>query len=137
MAGLAAEDGQFHVACAGTGVRPEPVAGATFATYDDAERAAAAAREYRAALRTLDPGLQQYDLVVADGHPDRLDVACTRERTLDTRANGLPRARRTATMAGPRDGEWLSVENAPVVHLTRDAAPVGDEAVERQLDSKL
>lgn len=134
---LAAEDGDFHVACARTGARPEPVAGRTFATHDDAAAAADAAREYRDALRALDPALPQYDLVVSGGHPGGLDVTCTRERTRGTRANGLPRARRSATVAGARDGEWLHVQNAPVVHLSRDATPVDDEAVERQLDAEL
>lgn len=134
---LAAEDGTFHVACARTGARPEPVAGTTFPSHDDAVTAAAAAREYRAALGELDPGAREYDLVVVAGGDGDLEVTCARERADGVRANGLPRARRTATAAGTRDGEWLRMDDAPVVHLSRAAEPVDDEAVERQLDAKL
>jgi hypothetical protein len=137
IAALAVEDGGFHVACARTGARPEPVAGATFGSYDDAEAAAAAAREYRDALAALDPAVPSYDLLACAHEAAPVQVASARERTGDTRANGLPAARRTATVAGARDEEWLRVENAPVLHLARDAEPVDDAAVERQLDSKL
>lgn len=137
VAALATEDGAFHVACAATGARPEPVAGVTFGSHEDARRAAAAARRYRAALRELDPELASYDLVVYGDEAGDVAVTCTRERTRGARPNGLPRARRVATLGGPHDGEWLRVENAPVVHLARDADPVGDEAVERQLDESL
>ena len=131
------DDGTHHVACARTGARPEPVAGASFGCVDDAEAAAEAARTYRAALRELDPSLPEYDLVVTGDELPDVEVACARERTGGTRSNGLPRARRTATVAGARDGEWLRVENAPVVHLSRDDGPVDDAAVARQLDAKL
>lgn len=134
---LATNDGGFHVACVRTGRCPEPVTDATFATYEDAAAAAAAARRYCNALRELDPKLPTYDLAVYRTREDSVQVTASRERTAEVRANGLPRSRRVATVAGARDGEWLRMENAPVVFLSRDAELIDDETIERQLDTKL
>ncbi|WP_433630755.1 DUF7552 domain-containing protein [Halomicrococcus sp. NG-SE-24] len=134
---LAVEDGEFCVACAETGERPPPVTGARFANADDARRAAALAREYRDGLREHDPDLPRHRFVVSESAARSLQFAGVRERTDDTRANGLPRTSRSVVAAGDGEGEWLRMANAPLVHLTRNGDPVGDDAVGRQLDSKL
>jgi hypothetical protein len=134
---LAVADGDFAVACKDAGVRPEPVADATFPTYDAAERACAAASRYRAALRSLDPSLAEYALVAFEEVEASVECSTVRETTDERRANGLPRSRQTVTLAGDRSDEWLRVENGPVVHLAGPEAPLDDEFVSRQLDSKL
>ncbi|WP_227354593.1 DUF7552 domain-containing protein [Haladaptatus salinisoli] len=134
---LAVENGRFSVACADTGERPMPITGARFETDEDAHRAAELAREYRDALREHDRDVPRYRFVVNEEPPRPLQMASVRERTSGTRANGLPRTRRLVTLAGDGGGEWIEMENAPIVHLSRDGGPVGDDAVSRQLDSKL
>mgnify|MGYP000117914805 CR=1 FL=1 len=131
------EDGAFTVACKETGVSPEPLAGRTFDTHTAAEEARAAADEYRAAMRSLDPDLPAYDLVVCEADTGSVEVASVRESTAGRRANGLPDTRRTATVTGGRRDEWLSVENAPVVYLTGRDGPLDDEFLARQIDAKL
>lgn len=134
---IAADDGPYHVACARTGVRPEPVTGRGFATVADAERAADAARRYREALRELDPDLPEYDLAVYETAPEPLQVVRVRERTADVRPNGLPRSDQSVTVAGARDDEWLRVENCPVIHAFDGTDPLDDEVVGRQIEAKL
>jgi hypothetical protein len=68
---LASDDGSYVVHCARTGERPVPTVGARFETRPVAERAAAAAEQYRTALRRYDPRLPHHDLVVSrTGPPD-------------------------------------------------------------------
>ncbi|WP_424018347.1 DUF7552 domain-containing protein [Halorientalis pallida] len=131
------EDGEFVVACRDSGVRPEPVTDARFASYADAERACSAARRYRTAMRELDPELTQHDLVVSTVEEGAVDLAAVREATDRRRANGLPHSRQTVTLAGSGNDEWLRVENGPVVHFTGPDSLLDDEFVTRQLDSKL
>lgn len=134
---LAVDDGAFVVACRDAGVRPAPVTGHSFESYEAAEAAGVAARRYRAALRRLDPTLPTYDLAVSEATPDGLSVTTIRESTGERRANGLPRARRTVTLTGRRNDEWLRVEDGPVVHLAGRDARLDDEVVARQLAAKL
>jgi hypothetical protein len=134
---LRAPSGEFAVACRDSGVRPEPVTDARFESYADAERACAVARRYRAAMRELDPALTDHDLVVTPVDEESVELACVREATDRRRANGLPQARQTVTLAGGGNDEWLRVENGPVVHFTGPDSLLDDEFVTRQLDSKL
>ena len=132
---LAVPEGPFTVACAETGVSPPPVSDARFDSFADAERARDAAVDYRPALRELDPGLEPYDLAVCAARDTSLGFASVRETTTDRRENGLPRTRRTVTMAGAGSDEWLRVENAPVVDLVGPETLLDDEVVERQLET--
>jgi hypothetical protein len=66
---LASDDGAYVVHCARTGERPVPTVGARFETRPVAERAAAAAAQYRTALRRYDPRLPHHDLVVSRTAP--------------------------------------------------------------------
>lgn len=134
---LAADDGRFVVVCRRTGASPAPVTGASFATYPTARRARDAASAYRNALREVDPGLPEYDLGVVEAPGGSVEVASVRHRTGDRRANGLPRSRRTVTVAGDGNDEWLRVENGPVVHLQGPESRLDDEVVARQLDATL
>jgi hypothetical protein len=130
---LADPDGAFAVACAETGVRPAPVSRLRFGSFADAERARDAAVAYRAALCDLDPGCESYDLAVCEETDSAVGFVSVRETTSERRANGLPRTRRTVTLAGDGRDEWLRVENAPVVDLVGPDALLDDEVVERQL----
>ncbi|MCO8246593.1 MULTISPECIES: hypothetical protein [unclassified Haladaptatus] len=134
---LAADSGSFSVTCAETGECPTPITGTRFETHDDAARAADLAREYRTALREHDPDVPEYRFVVTELPTDSLQMVGVRERTNDVRANGLPQTERSVTVTSDRDGAWLTMKNAPLVHLARDCGPVGDAAVGRQLESKL
>jgi hypothetical protein len=134
---LAAEGGEFLVACRETGVRPAPVTGSRFDSYEEAAAARDAARRYRSAMRSLDPGLARYDLAVCERGSDGLEFASVREGTEATRRNGLPRSRQTATLTGDRTDEWLRVENAPLVHLEGPDSPLDDEIVGRQIGVQL
>ena len=137
VAALRSADGDFVVACRESGIRPEPVTDARFDSHSDAQRACDAARRYRDAMRTLDPSLSRYDLVVSPVDEAGLEVASVRERTGRRRANGLPESRRTVTLAGTGSDEWLRVENGPVVHFTGPDSLLDDEVIARQLRSKL
>ncbi len=136
---LAVENGRsrFSVVCADTGECPMPITGKQFEDHDDASRAAELARRYRDALREHDPDVPHYRFVVTEESADPVQMTGVRERTDDTRANGLPQTQRSVTVASDGNGEWLTMDNAPLVHLARDCGPVGDDAVGRQLDSKL
>ena len=134
---LANDEGEFVVACRETGVRPAPVTGSRFDTYEEAEQARDAARRYRAAMRSLDPDLARYDLAVCERGSGGVEFASVREGTDATRTNGLPQSRQTATLTGDRTDEWLKVENAPLVHLRGPDSPLDDEIVERQIGVQL
>ena len=134
---LAVEDGGFYVACPDTGDRPSPVTDARFPTEKAARDAADATREYRDALRKTDPDLPERSLVVYEVETDPLKMVATRERAPGTRANGLPRSSRSVTLSGETEREWLRMDNAPLVHVRRGGEPLPDDAVSRQLDSKL
>jgi len=134
---LRAEDGEFVVACRDSGVQPEPVTDATFASHSDAERACTAARRYREAMRELDPDLTRRDLVVSPVDEATVELASVREATDERRSNGLPRSRQTVTLAGDGNDEWLRVENGAVVHFAGPDSLLDDEVIARQLDSKL
>lgn len=134
---LSVESGHFFVTCAETGECPTPITGTRFDDHDDAARAADLAREYRDALREHDPDIPQYRFVVTELPNQPLQMVGVRERTDEFRANGLPRTQRSVTVTSDRHGAWLTMENAPLVHLARDCGPVGDDAVGRQLESKL
>jgi hypothetical protein len=134
---LAGEDGEFAVACRETGTSPEPIDGATFETFERAERARDAARRYRAVLRSLDPGLERYELAVCATDATAETVTRVRERTAERRENGVPASRQTVTVTGDGVEEWVRIENGPVVHLAGPDALLDDELVTRQLDSAL
>ena len=131
---LASEDGDFAVACRETGTSPEPIDGATFATFERAERARDAARRYRAVLRSLDPGLERYELAVCTADATDGTLTQVRQRTDRRRANGVPESRQTVTLTGDGGDEWLRVENGPVVHLAGPDALLDDGLVTRQLE---
>jgi len=137
VAALRSTDGGFVVSCRESGIRPAPVTDARFDTHADAQRACDAAHRYRDAMRTLDPSLSRYDLVVSPIDETALEVASVRELTDRRRANGLPASRRTVTLAGTGSDEWLRVENGPVVHFTGPDSLLDDEVIARQLRSKL
>jgi hypothetical protein len=133
----AVADGDFRVACKDTGISPEPVAEALFDSYEDAEWASRTASRYRATLRRLDPAVPSYDLVVSERECGSMECATVRELTDQRRANGLPQAQSTITLAGDRDEEWLCIENGAVVHLAGPESLLDDELVSRQLQAKL
>ena len=137
VARLTVEDGVFAVACRETGTSPEPIDGATFATFEQAERARDAARRYRAVLRSLDPGLERYELAVCTADTTDGTLTQVRQRTDRRRENGVPESRQTVTLTGEGGDEWLRVENGPVVHLAGPDALLDDELVTRQLESGL
>jgi hypothetical protein len=137
IADLASEDGNFYVACAETDDRPAPLAGKRFPSEDAASEAAAFATTYRERLRESDPDLPERTLSVYRRSDDSLTLVATRERAEGTRENGLPRTSRSVTLSGDGEHEWLRMDNAPLVHVSRDGDPLPDDAIERQLDSKL
>lgn len=134
---LQTPDGEFVVACRESGVRPEPVDDARFGSFADAELACGLALRYRAAMRSIDPALTRYRLVPSSVDRGDVQVASVRETSDERRANGLPLARTTVTVAGRRNDEWLRVENGPIVHFTGTDSLLDDEVVARQLESKL
>lgn len=125
------------VACARTGRSPPPVDDVRFETPAAAERAADAATGYHETLADLDPDRPRLRFVVYERRADALEVARTRTPTGERRENGLPRAEQRVTLSSGRDGEWLAMRNAPVVHLAHDDGPFEDAVVARQLESKL
>ncbi|WP_267641108.1 DUF7552 domain-containing protein [Haloarchaeobius amylolyticus] len=137
VADLASEDGGFVVACSTTGHRPEPATGTRFDTRDDAQTAAEATRTYQAAMRELDPEHPTYRPTVYEDDDAPLHVATTRSRTTGMRSNGLPRTQESVTLSNGRDGEWIRMDDAPLIHLSRDDGPFEDDVVARQLDAKL
>lgn len=137
IADLAADDGTFYVACARTDRRPDPLTGKRFASEEAANEAVDLATDYRERLRETDPDLPEYTFAVYEDAADPLAAVSTRERAPGRRENGLPRTSRSITLSGENDREWLRMDNAPVVHVRRDGEPLPDDAVSRQLDSKL
>lgn len=137
VSSLRSTDGGFVVSCRESGIRPAPITDARFDTHGDAQRACDAARRYRDAMRTLDPSLPRYDLIVSPLDETSLEVASVREQTNQRRSNGLPASQRTVTLAGTGSDEWLRVENGPVVHFTGPDSLLDDEVIARQLRSKL
>lgn len=134
---LASTDGSYVVACADSGRRPAPLEGARFETAEAADRAAVAATRYQRLLSDLDPDRPEYRFVVYDATAASLSFSRTREPTDERRANGLPGATEEVTLSSERDGEWLRLENAPVVHLSTGATPFEDDVVAGQLERKL
>ncbi|WP_439027794.1 DUF7552 domain-containing protein [Haloarchaeobius sp. DT45] len=137
VADLASDHGSFVVACSTTGHRPEPATGARFETRDEAQEAADATLEYQTAMRELDPEHPTYRPTVYEGDDTPMHVATTRSRAKGMRSNGLPRTQESVTLSNGRDGEWIQMENAPIIHLSRDDGPFDDDVVARQLDAKL
>lgn len=134
---LATDDGDYHVACRRTGVRPEPVTEVRFDDRSDARRARDAAGRYRDALADLDPERPTYDLDVYDGTGPEVSLTRVRETTDERRENGLPASRQSVLLSGARADEWLRVENGPVVHVAGADDLLDDEIVSRQLAVKL
>ncbi len=137
IADLATEEGDFYVACADTDERPAPLSGRRFPTEEAASSAADLARSYRELLRESDPNLPERRLSVYERADDPPTVVSTRKRAAGTRENGLPRTSRSVTLSGDCESEWLRMDNAPLVHVRSDGEPLPDDAVERQLESKL
>lgn len=134
---VAVAEGDFGVACKGTGCSPAPVTDTTFETFEAAELACLSARAYRRALRRLDPSLPEYDLVVCSADDGAVEQVSVRKQTQGCRANGLPATSQSVTVSSGATDEWLRVENAPVVHLRGADSLLDDELVTRQLESKL
>jgi len=137
IADLARDDGDFYVACAETDDSPAPLTGRRFPSEEAASEAADLARSYRDALRESDPDLPEHRLAVYELSGESLTLVSTRERAAGQRRNGLPRSSRSVMLSGDGEREWLRMNNAPLVHVRRDGEPLPDDAVERQLDSKL
>ena len=137
IADLATDDGDFYVACAETYDRPAPLTGKRFPSERVANRAADLARAYRATLRESDPDLPERRLSVYERARENLTLVSTRKPVAGQRANGLPRTSRSVTLSGDGEREWLRMDNAPLVHVRRGGEPLPDDAIERQLDSKL
>jgi hypothetical protein len=137
IADLATEDGDFYVACADTDERPAPLSGRRFPTEETASSAADLARSYRSLLRESDPNLPERRLSVYERAENPPTMVSIRERAGGTRENGLPRTSRSVTLSGDCESEWLRMDNAPLVHVRSDGEPLPDDAVERQLDTKL
>lgn len=137
IADLSSDDGNFYVACAETDDCPAPVSGKQFPTEEAANEAADLARAYRTTLRESDPELPEHRLSVYERSGDELTMVSTREPAAGQRENGLPRTSRRVTLSGDGEQEWLRMDNAPLVHVRHGGEPLPDDAIERQLDSKL
>ena len=137
IADLCDDDGDFYVACADTDDCPAPLTGRRFPSEEAAREAADLARTYRADLRESDPDLPEHRLSVYELSGESLTLVSTRERVAGLRDNGLPRTSRSVMLSGDGEREWLRMDNAPLVHVRSDGEPLPDDAVERQLDSKL
>ncbi|WP_137286835.1 DUF7552 domain-containing protein [Halorussus salinisoli] len=122
-------EGDFAVVCPRSGKRPVPVRGASFSSSGDAERAVELVREYRNLLRDVDPHLESIPIVAAEETADPL--------ALDGASESLGRSSRSITLSGDGDGEWLRMDDAPVVHVRQDGELLDDWNVSRQLRSKL
>ncbi|NHN58779.1 MULTISPECIES: hypothetical protein [Halorussus] len=122
-------DGDFAVVCPLSDKRPVPVRGASFPSADAAETAVGLVREYREVLREVDPHLEAIPIVASEVGADPL--------TLDGASECLGRSSGSVTVSGEGDGEWLRMDDAPVVHVRRDGELLDDDAVTRQLRAKL
>lgn len=137
IAEIATDDGDYYIACAETDECPAPVTDHRFSSEEAAKEAVDLAQTYRETLRESDPDLPECRLSVYEAAGDSLTLVSTRERTGDQRENGLPQTSRSVTLSGSGEHEWLRMDNAPLVHVRRDGEPLPDDAIERQLDSKL
>lgn len=126
---LTEPDGDFAVVCPLSGKRPVPVRGAAFPSADAAETAVELVREYREVLREVDPHLEAVPIVASEVGADPLSI--------DGATECLGRSSRSVTVSGEGDGEWLRMDDAPVVHVRRDGELLDDDAVTRQLRAKL
>lgn len=72
---MADEEGSYYVVCSRTANQPVPLAGKRFVSRSSARSALAAAEQYRVALRSYDPYIPYYDLIVceADDPPSASD----------------------------------------------------------------
>jgi hypothetical protein len=122
-------DGDFAVVCPASGKRPVPVRGERFSSADAAETAVELVWEYRALLREVDPHLENIPIVATEMSVDPL--------ALDDDAGSLGRSSRSISLTGEDDGEWLQMNDAPVVHVRRDGELLDDGTVSRQLDAQL
>ena len=61
---LASERGEYYLVCGQYGDRPVPAADCRFESRQSAERAARLTEEYRSVLRSYDPEVPRYDIVV-------------------------------------------------------------------------
>ena len=122
-------DGDFAVVCTLSDKRPVPVRGASFPSPDTAEAAVELVREYREVLREVDPHLEAIPIVASEIGADPL--------ALDDASECLGRPSRSVTVSGEGGDEWLRMDDAPVVHVRRDGELLDDDAVTRQLRSKL
>ncbi|WP_435178299.1 DUF7552 domain-containing protein [Halorussus sp. AFM4] len=122
-------DGGFAVVCPLSGKRPVPVRGASFPSADAAEAAVELVLEYRDLLREVDPHLESIPVVASETGADPL--------ALDDASDSLGRPSGSVTVSGDGDGEWLRMDDAPVVHVRRNGELLDDDAVARQLRSKL
>ncbi|MFC4450148.1 DUF7552 domain-containing protein [Halorussus aquaticus] len=122
-------DGDFAVVCPLSGKRPVPVRGASFPSADVAEEAVELVCEYRDVLRDVDPHLESIPIVATETTPAPLAI--------DDASECLGRSSRTITISGENDGEWLQMDDAPVVHVRRDGELLDDSTVTLQLRTKL
>jgi hypothetical protein len=122
-------DGDFAVVCPVSGKRPVPVRGERFSSADAAEAAVELVREYRTVLREVDPHLESIPIVAVQTAVDPL--------ALDGESGSLGRPSRSVSLSGEDDGEWLRMDDAPVVHVRRNGELLDDGTVFRQLDAQL
>ncbi|UPV73688.1 hypothetical protein M0R89_14215 [Halorussus limi] len=145
-------DGDFVVVCPLSGKCPVPVRGETFPSADAAEEAVDLVCEYRRVLREVDPHLENIPIVATERTADPLALdahersergggaersAETARRSRTRRARARRTTGRSVSLSGDGDGEWLRMENAPLVHVRRDGELLDDETVSRQLRSEL
>ncbi|WP_135826229.1 DUF7552 domain-containing protein [Halorussus ruber] len=122
-------DGDFAVVCPLSGKRPVPVRGESFPSAEVAEEAVELVCEYRTLLREVDPHLESIPIVAVERDADPL--------TLREDSEGRGRSSRSISLSGEGDGEWLRMDDAPVVHVRRDGELLSDGSVARQLDAQL
>lgn len=157
IADLTDPNGDFSVVCPLNGKRPVPVKGRSFPSADAAEDALDLVREYRSVLREVDPHLENLPLAAVEEVAEPLQLKFDSERasrrrfsddrdqTSNWRApserayshgNGRQPSQ-SITLSGDGEHEWLRIDDAPVVTVREDGEPLGDGAVERQLNAKL
>lgn len=129
IADLTDPDGDFAVVCPQSGKRPVPVRGESFPSATAVEEAVELVREYRTLLREVDPHLEHIPIVATERGADPL--------ALDDDSAGLGRSSGSISLSGETDGEWLRMDDAPVVHVRRDGELLDDGSVAWQLDAQL
>lgn len=141
IADLSSLDGEFYVACPDTGERPVPLKGTSFASAADAERAVDLARTYRERLRGISPTLPERRIVAYEKCAGPLSSDTTRKSDGGGKVVGNqddePRTSQSVTLTGNGDGEWLRMDDAPLVDVRRDGELVDDAVVEYQLSVEL